>query len=106
TPAQNNWRSIGKYAERAALRAGVNLHLYQGRMTHLKAMLIDRQCLILGSSNFDYLSYKLHQELLAFITSPGLIAEFEKQVVLPDLENSRAIIWHQADALAFPSKTV
>lgn len=106
TPAQNNWGLVGTYAERAAARAGVNLHLYQGRMTHLKAMLIDRACLILGSSNFDYLSYKLHQELLAFITSPELIAEFERQVIKPDLENSLAVNTHNSDALAFPSETV
>lgn len=91
-PAQNNWGLVGKYAERAAQKSGVNLHLYPQRMTHLKAMLIDRRCLILGSSNFDYLSYKLHQELLAFVTEPQLVADFEGQVMQPDLVAARQFL--------------
>jgi cardiolipin synthase A/B len=84
-PGENNWGSVGRYIERAAARSGVNLHRYPGRMTHLKAMLIDRECLILGSSNFDYLSYKLHQELLAFVTAPEVIADFRRRVSEPDV---------------------
>jgi cardiolipin synthase len=60
-------------------------------MTHLKAMLIDNKYLIAGSSNFDYLSYRLYQELVAVITDANLIEDFRARVLLPDLANSRAV---------------
>ena len=50
-------------------------------MSHLKAMLIDGETLIAGSSNFDYLSYRIHQELLAVITEPELVADFIRRVM-------------------------
>lgn len=105
-PERNNWGFVGRYAARAAARAGIDLHLYRGQMTHLKALLVDRRCLVLGSSNFDYLSYRLHQELLAFITAPAVIADFEQRVMLPDLENSRAVADTRAPGSALSSKMV
>jgi len=69
-------------------RAGIDLRLYQSGMSHLKAMLIDDEYLIAGSSNFDYLSYRIHQELMGIFTAPELIADFQLRVMLPDLTNS------------------
>ena len=60
-------------------------------MTHLKAMLIDDRYLIAGSANFDYLSYRLYQEIIAIISDPLLIADFRARVMLPDLANSLAV---------------
>jgi len=70
TPEQNNWRGFANYARLESARSGIDLRLFQGGMSHLKAMLIDGEYLIAGSSNFDYLSYRIHQELLAIITNP------------------------------------
>jgi cardiolipin synthase len=91
TPDANNWSCFANYARRESARSKIDLRLYQGGMTHLKAMLIDNQYLIAGSSNFDYLSYRLYQEIVAIITDEKLIADFRERVMLPDLANSLAV---------------
>ncbi len=91
TPEQNNWSYFAKYARVESARSQIDLRLYQGGMSHLKAMLIDNQYLIAGSSNFDYLSYRLYQEVVGVITAPLVIAEFRERVMLPDLARSVAV---------------
>lgn len=86
-PEENNYRSIKEYALWESSSNGIEIRLYPG-MTHLKAMLIDDTHLILGSSNFDYLSYRLHEEIVGIITDKGVISEFEEKVVRQDLKNS------------------
>jgi len=54
-------------------------------------MLIDDQYLVAGSSNFDYLSYRIHQELIAVLTVPDIIADFRERVMVPDLAKSVAV---------------
>jgi cardiolipin synthase len=90
TPEQNNWSYFAKYARVESARSQIDLRLYQDGMSHLKAMLIDDQYLIAGSSNFDYLSYRLYQEVVGVITAPEVIAEFRERVMLPDLARSAA----------------
>jgi cardiolipin synthase len=90
TPEQNNWRFFANYARLESARSGVDLRLFRG-MSHLKAMLIDDEYLVCGSSNFDYLSYRIHQELIAVITMPEVIADFRTRVMLPDLANARSV---------------
>ncbi|PYS68419.1 MAG: phosphatidylserine/phosphatidylglycerophosphate/cardiolipin synthase family protein, partial [Acidobacteria bacterium] len=65
TPAANNWSYFANYARLESARSEIDLRLYQRGMTHLKALLIDDHYLVAGSSNFDYLSYRLYQEVLA-----------------------------------------
>ena len=91
TPAENNWRLFANYARLESARSEIDLQLFKGGMSHLKAMLIDDEYLIAGSSNFDYLSYRIHQELIAIITAPEAIADFRKRVMLSDLANSRPV---------------
>ena len=91
TPERNNWRFFQNYARLESARSDIDLRLFRGRMSHLKAMLIDDECLIAGSTNFDYLSYRIHQELIALISIPEVIAEFRERVMIPDLANSRAV---------------
>lgn len=91
TPEQNNWRLFANYARLESARSGIDLRLFQRGMSHLKAMLIDDEYLIAGSSNFDYLSYRIHQELIGVITDREVINDFRTRVVLPDLAHSRPI---------------
>ena len=88
TPEQNNWSYFAKYARVESARSQIDLRLYQGGMSHLKAMLIDDEFLIAGSSNFDYLSYRLYQEVIGVTTAPLVIAQFRERVMLPDLARS------------------
>lgn len=91
TPQANNWSCFANYARLESARSRIDLRLYQSGMTHLKAMLIDNRYLVAGSSNFDYLSYRLYQETIAIITDHRLIADFSERVMLPDLANSLAV---------------
>ena len=93
TPGQNNWSYFASYARSESARSQIDLRLYRG-MSHLKAMLIDNEVLIAGSSNFDYLSYRLYQEIIGVFTSPALISDFRQRVVLPDVVNSVAVDCH------------
>jgi cardiolipin synthase A/B len=90
TPQANNWSYFANYARLESARSKINLRFYQG-MTHLKAMLIDNRYLVAGSSNFDYLSYRLYQEIVAIITDSELIEDFRQRVLLPDLAKSLAV---------------
>lgn len=99
TPEANNWSYFSNYARLESARSNIDLRLYQRGMTHLKGMLIDDQYLIAGSSNFDYLSYRLYQEIVAIITDKSVIADFRARVMLPDLANSLAVDC-QASALS------
>jgi len=89
TPEYNNRRFLKHYIQRRAAEAGLELHFYQPRMSHLKAILIDSHHLIVGSSNFDYWSYRIHPEIVAIISLPTFIQEFEERVVQTDLAQSR-----------------
>jgi cardiolipin synthase A/B len=85
TPAQNTIPALRSYIGNVALQHGLDLRVYGGRMSHLKAMLIDGSLLVTGSSNFDSLSYHRHQEIIAYVTRPEALSAFHDLVVVPDL---------------------
>lgn len=91
-PATNNRRNVAKYTLWETNRSCIDLWLYQPGMTHLKAMLIDARILILGSTNFDYVSYKTEQELIAVITEEAIIDDFRRRVVEVDMQNSTEFV--------------
>jgi cardiolipin synthase len=88
TPGPNNQIALRDYILWETASTGLDVRLYD-RMSHLKAMLIDQCHLILGSSNFDYFSYKFHQEIVAITTNPELVAEFNSRVFLEDIRHSK-----------------
>jgi len=88
TPDQNNKKTVKKYILWECRRSDLRVQLYQGRMTHLKAILIDDTTLIMGSTNFDFLSYTLQQEIAAIITEPKTVNDFKTKILAPDLRNS------------------
>jgi cardiolipin synthase len=45
-------------------------------MSHAKAIAIDGRHLIVGSSNFDFVSVAAEEEIVAIVSSPPLVAEF------------------------------
>jgi cardiolipin synthase len=90
-PESNNMGLVKEYLIEEAAKFDFELRLYSKGMTHLKAILIDNRYLVMGSSNFDYLSYRLHQEIVAVITEPEVISEFVERVIREDLKNSRVV---------------
>lgn len=83
TPLANNKGIVKDYLLWAAARFGFVVRLYD-RMSHLKAMLIDDEALVVGSSNFDFVSWHTQAEYMAVLTAPEVVAEFKRMVLEPD----------------------
>jgi len=90
TPKHNNMRGMPAYEEWAAARAGVTVRFYDPRMSHIKAMLVDDEALVVGSSNFDFFSFHTYQEVMAIVRDPEVIARYTRDVLQPDLAQSVA----------------
>jgi cardiolipin synthase len=88
-PERHNFPLLRRALAHAALRSPFELRLFPGRMTHMKALLVDRRHLVLGSANFDVWSDRSQQEYVSVVTEPATIADFERRVVGPDLACSR-----------------
>lgn len=87
TPRPNNKPIIRDYLLGAAAPAGVELRLTP-MMTHAKAALIDGEALVLGSSNFDFVSHRANAEYVATVRDAALIAEFEARMLAPIRDGS------------------
>jgi cardiolipin synthase len=83
TPLANNKGVVRDYLLWAAKRFGFSVRLYEG-MSHLKAMLIDDRELVVGSSNFDFVSYHAQAEFVAILSDPQVVADFREQVLARD----------------------
>ncbi len=84
TPRDNN-----KPLVRAALVAGAEAAGFEIRhgpgMSHVKALLIDGERLVIGSANFDFVSYAAEEEFLAIVTAADVVADFQAKIVEPAL---------------------
>ena len=87
-PEHNNYKSFQQYTEWESIRNDMDLRMYTKSMSHLKAMLIDDEALIVGSSNFDKMSVVFMQELVVVIRNKSVIEEFKRKVLEPDLEHT------------------
>ncbi len=84
------------------LEAGAEIHEYQPTMFHCKTLIVDRQLVSVGSTNFDNRSFRLNDEANLNVYDP----EFAGRVTVvfeQDLERSRRITleawknrpWHE-----------
>jgi cardiolipin synthase len=87
TPDNNNKKRLRTYLLYECRDEKIKLYLYRG-MFHLKGMLIDNECLIMGSSNFDYISYRIEEEVIVYVRCKHIIDDFRKRVFENDLNNS------------------
>ena len=87
TPLANNKPTVRDYLLHAGRRAGVDVRL-TAEMIHLKGMLIDGRRLVLGSSNFDFVSWLGEEELVAVIDDERLAESFRREVVAPALHGA------------------
>ena len=85
SPAINNRKTLRRYVLWLARKFDFQVRHYLGRMSHLKAMLIDDTRLIIGSTNFDWPTYHVLAETVAIITDSDFIDDFRARVVEPDL---------------------
>ena len=72
------------------LRAGIRVYEYP-HMLHAKALLLDDERCVLGSSNFDYRSFRLNFELCVLFEDAGLSARLA-EVLTRDLDLSEEIV--------------
>ncbi len=82
TPRPNNKPIIRDYLLAVAERSGISLMLTP-MMTHAKAALIDGEVLVIGSSNFDFVSTRTNSEYVALIRDPALVADFKERLLGP-----------------------
>jgi cardiolipin synthase len=88
SPGDNNWGVIEDYMNWLAATSDLEIRFYQGRLTHLKAMLVDDRTLIMGSANFDPWSHWFQQEHLAVVTDPEIVTDFRERVIASGLRDS------------------
>ena len=88
SPEANNRKIFDAYNRWECQQANIDLRLYRGRMTHLKSVLIDNKYLLLGSANFDFVSYYFDAEIIAVIKNQQIIEEFKDRVIERDLKNT------------------
>lgn len=89
SPQENN-KSIFKNIILSEQRKGYfNLKEYPG-MSHMKAILIDDEKLIFGSSNYDLVSYYFEQEVVFISEDANLIEDFKAKVMTEVREVSDA----------------
>lgn len=90
TPEQNNKSNLARHILEVAHRSGFEVFRGAG-MSHLKAMVIDDELLIVGSSNFDFMSYHILEELVVMTREPRMLAAFVERVWRPDLARAVAM---------------
>ncbi len=84
TPWPNNKPTVRDHLLASAQRSGFEIVLL-GEMIHLKGLLIDGARLAVGSSNFDFVSLAAEEELMAVVSEPATIADFQNRIVRPAL---------------------
>ena len=87
TPSDNNKNIFKHLLVRELKHDYFNLLEYQKGMSHLKAIVIDGEKLIVGSSNFDFVSYYFEQEVVLVSTEHSILEEFKTKILNPDLEH-------------------
>ena len=87
------------------LEAGAEIYEYQPSMYHVKAMVVDKLLVSVGSTNFDNRSFRLNDEanLNVFDTS---FAEQQTQVFEDDLKRSRRVSYEEWAARPLKEKVM
>jgi cardiolipin synthase len=88
TPAENNKGNLARHILEVARRSGFEVYRGEG-MSHMKAMVIDDELLIVGSSNFDFMSYHILEELVVMTRDRDMLGAFVARAWEPDLAAAR-----------------
>ncbi|MFM5932457.1 MAG: phospholipase D-like domain-containing protein [Novosphingobium sp.] len=82
TPRPNNKPIVRDYLLGVAQRSGIRLRLLPD-MTHVKAAMIDGRTVVAGSSNFDFVGYRVSAEYYAVLRDAGIVGQFERDLFAP-----------------------
>lgn len=88
TPLRNNKANLARHVVHCAAREGFELLRYSGGMSHMKAMVIDDDLLVAGSSNFDFMSHHVLEEHVVMTREPSIIDDFRRRVWSHEVERA------------------
>ena len=92
-PSRSDWRVVAACARSyydELLARGVKIFEYQPRMLHAKALLVDDDCSLVGSANFDLRSFRLNFEVAVVVYEPSFATQLAAQLTA-DFAQSRRI---------------
>ena len=87
TPWASNKPTVRDYLFSVAAKSGFEITPL-AEMIHLKGILIDGEQLLIGSTNFDFVSLAAEEEYLAVVTDDALIADFQARIIVPVLASA------------------
>ncbi len=87
------------------LQAGAEIHEYQPSMYHVKAMVVDKLLVSVGSTNFDNRSFRLNDEANLNVFDAAFAAR-QTQVFEDDLKRSRRVTYEQWEARPLKEKVM
>ncbi|MDQ3272056.1 MAG: phospholipase D-like domain-containing protein, partial [Pseudomonadota bacterium] len=76
------------------IAAGVKVWEYKARMLHSKTLVVDDNCAMIGTANFDNRSFRLNFEVMAVVYGPVLAEPLAAQFEV-DLRNAAAVPAHR-----------
>ena len=76
------------------IAAGVKVWEYKARMLHSKTLVVDDQCAMLGTANFDNRSFRLNFEVMAVVYGSALAGPLAAQFET-DLHSAAAVRGHR-----------
>lgn len=76
------------------IAAGVKVWEYKARMLHSKTLVVDDNCAMAGTANFDNRSFRLNFEVMAVVYGPALAGPLAAQFET-DLRSSAAVRAHR-----------
>jgi cardiolipin synthase len=86
-PRPSNKPVVRDYLLARTARSGIAVRLLP-EMTHVKAALIDGEVLVVGSSNFDFVSYRTSADYVAVIRDRALVDQAEAHLFAPARQTS------------------
>ena len=91
TPADNNKPNLSRHIIERGHRHKFEVFQYEGGMNHMKAMLIDSEHLVVGSSNFDFMGITLLEEHLVLTRKRDLVEAFRESVWEPEISRATRV---------------
>lgn len=92
TPGENNKSNLARHIIERGHRHGFEVFKFAGGMSHMKAMLIDEDQLIAGSTNFDFMSLHVLEEHVLITRRPDVVDAFRDGVLAPELARARPVV--------------
>lgn len=87
-PGRNNKSNLARHILERSFHGGFEVMRYPGGMSHMKAMTIDGELLVVGSSNFDFMSFHILEEHVVMTRDADLLDAFVERVWNPDTERA------------------